>query len=198
MASKHKKEVSGLKVSEVAKGYVATQIELDRALSRLLKELEKAGKLDNTVIVLLADHYPYALDLKDVNSLSTYKRDAVVEVNHNNLILWNSQMEETHITKPCMSSDVLPTVYNLFGVNYDSRLFTGRDILSTSEGLVVFSNHSWITDKGTYYASTKKFVANPNYEVDDNYIKRTNNLVNNRLNISKLIIKNDYYRYLFK
>ena len=196
IAYKNRKSVNGLKLNESAKAYVATQIELDRALDRLIKELEKAGKLDNTVIVLLADHYPYALSLNTVNSLSSYKRDEIMEVNHNSLILWNSKMAETHIEKPCMSSDVLPTVYNLFGVEYDSRLFTGKDILSTDEGLVIFSNHSWITDKGRYYANKKKFEAKA--EVDANYVKNINATVNNRLNISKLIIKNDYYKYLLK
>ena len=197
IAYKNKKIVSSVKGNENAKAYVATQIELDRAIERLIKELEKAEKLDNTVIVLLADHYPYALSLDTVNSLSSYKRDSIMEVNHNNLILWNSKMDDIHIEKPCMSSDVLPTVYNLFGVDFDSRLFTGRDILSNSEGLVVFNNHSWITSKGKYYANKKKFEAYDEEEVDDDYVKNTNAIVNNRLNISKLIIKNDYYRYLF-
>ena len=106
-------------------------------------------------------------------------------------------MEDTHIEKACMSSDVIPTIYNLFGIPYDSRLFTGRDILSNSEGLVVFNNHSWITSKGKYYANKKRFEAYDEEEVDDDYVKNTNAIVNNRLNISKLIIKNDYYRYLF-
>ena len=196
MASKHKNEVKDLSVGQSAKAYVATQIELDRALERLLNELEKAGKLDNTVIVLLADHYPYELDMNSINSLSNYKRDEVVEVNHNSLILWNSKMEDTHIAKPCMSSDVLPTVYNLFGVDYDSRLFTGRDILSDSLGIAIMRNHSWVTDKGTYFAGSKKFVGET--DLPDNYVNNINTLVNNRLNIAKLILETDYYKYLFK
>ncbi len=115
MSAKNKKYVKDLKgATESAKAYVATQIELDRALKRLLDELEKAGKLDNTVIVLLADHYPYNLDLNSVNSLSSYKRDSIVEVNHNHLILWNNKLNDIHIDKVCMSSDVIPTVYILF------------------------------------------------------------------------------------
>lgn len=196
MAYKNKKYVNNLKVSNSAKAYVATQIELDRALEYLINELEKNNKLDNTVIVLLADHYPYKLSLSDVNSLSSYKRDSVVEINHNNLILWNNRVNDVHIEKPCMSSDVLPTVYNLFGVIYDSRLLTGKDILSTSPGLAVFSNRSWVSDKGTYFASGSKFVSLDN--VSDDYVKQMNNLVKNRLSIAKLIIKNDYYKYLMK
>ena len=199
MSYKHKKDVKGLdKATESAKAYVATQIELDRALERLLSELEKAGKLDNTVIVLLADHYPYNLDLKSVNSISSYQRDSVVEVNHNSLILWNSKINDTHIDKPCMSSDVLPTVLNLFGVDYDSRLMTGKDILSTSMGLAVFNNRSWVSDKGTYFANSKKFVPKETIENQDEYVKNMNALVSNRLNIAKLILKNNYYNYLLK
>ena len=94
-----------------------------------------------------------------------------------------------------MSTDVLPTVYNLFGIEYDSRLFTGRDILSDSMGIAIMKNHSWVTDDGIYYSTTNDFVANK--EVDDDYIKNINNLINNRLNISRLIVKNNYYNYLF-
>ena len=198
MAYKNRKLVNGLNVSSSAKAYVATQIELDRALEYTIKTLEENGKLDNTVIVLMADHYPYKLDLNSINSLSSYKRDNVVEVNHNALILWNNLVSDIHITKPCMSSDVLPTVYNLFGVEYDSRLFTGRDILSTSDGIAIMGNRSWVTDKGTYFAGSSKFVAKENVEIEDNYVANINNLVKNRLSIGKLIIKNDYYKYLLK
>ena len=195
MAYKNKKYVNNLKVSTAAKAYVATQIELDRALEYVLKTLEENNKLDNTVIVLLADHYPYKLSMSDVNSLSSYKRDSVVEVNHNALILWNNTISDTHITKACMSSDVLPTVYNLFGITYDSRLMTGRDILSTSPGLAIMSNRSWVSDKGTYFANSKKFAGE---EVEDSYVSDMNKIVNNRLGVAKKIVKNDYYKYLLK
>ena len=195
MATKNKSYVKDLDLPETAKGYVATQIELDRALERLLNELEKAGKLDKTVIVLLADHYPYELDLNSINSLSTFDRDETVGVNHNALIIWNKNLEDLHISKPCMATDVLPTVYNLFGIDYDSRIFTGKDILSDSFGIAIMRDRSWITDKGIYYASSRKFEGE---EVDENYVSNVNNLVNNRLNISKLIISTDYYSYLYK
>lgn len=199
MSYKNKNAVSGLSgATESAKAYVATQVELDKALERLLNELEKAGKLDNTVIVLLADHYPYNLDLKSVNSISTYQRDNVVEVNHNNLILWNNKINDIHIEKTCMSSDVLPTILNLFGIEYDSRLLTGKDILSNSMGLAVFNNRSWVTDKGTYFANQKKFVPKEAMEDTDEYVKNMNTFVSNRLNIAKLIVKNNYYNYLLK
>ena len=107
-------------------------------------------------------------------------------------------MEEVHISKPCMSSDVIPTIYNLFGVDYDSRLFTGEDILSTNDGIAIMGNRSWVTDKGTYFANTGKFIPKVGIEVESDYVKSINNIVKNRLSIAKLIIKNDYYKYLMK
>lgn len=185
--------VSNMGKSEEAEAYVATQIELDRALERLINELEKHNKLDNTVIVLMADHYPYGLDDDDINSLSSYYRDEI-EINHNALIIWNNQMKDVVVDKPCMSVDVIPTVYNLFGIDYDSRLFTGKDILSNSFGVAVLADRSWITSSGVYNASSNKFT--PKEEVDDNYVDNVCNLVNNRLNISRMILENDYYKYL--
>lgn len=195
MSYKNRNAVANLNATSAAKAYVATQIELDHALERILRELEAAGKLDNTVIVLLADHYPYELDLASINSLSTYEREETITVNHNNLIIWNSKLEDMHITKPCMSSDVLPTVYNLFGIDYDSRLFTGRDILSDSFGVAIMRDHSWITDKGMYYSKSGNFVGDA--ELPEGYIDNVNTLVNNRLNIAKLIVETNYYNYIF-
>ncbi len=193
ISSKNRGYVDGMDKSEGAKAYVATQIELDRALSRLLTTLEEHGKLDNTVIVMMADHYPYGLDMDSINSLSTYPRDEI-EVNHNALIIWNNKLEDKVIEKPCMSVDVIPTVYNLFGIDYDSRLFSGKDILSTSFGVAVQADRSWVTSKGTYNASKNIFTAKE--EVEEDYVERVNRLVNNRLNISKMIVENNYYWYI--
>ena len=194
IASQNRYLVSSMDKSESAQAYVATQIELDKALSRLLSELEKNNKLDNTVIVLLADHYPYELDNEAIDSLSGYHRDNI-EVNHNALILWNNKLETKEIEKPCMSTDVIPTVYNLFGIPYDSRLFSGKDILSTNYGISIFTDQSWITDKGKYIAPTGEFI--PKTEVEPDYVDKVNQIVNNRKNIARMMIENDYYRYLF-
>jgi len=193
MAYKNMSLVDYLNMSEEAKAYLATQIELDRALEKLINELDKKGKLDKTVFVLMADHYPYELAESAINELSDYDRNEI-EINHNALIIWNNKLETKEIEKPCMSPDVLPTVYNLFGVDYDSRMFTGRDILSTSSGIAVLVDRSWISDYGLYNASTNTFA--PKKEVEEGYVDKVNQLVNNRLNIARLIIATDYYKYV--
>ena len=193
ISNKNKDLVKDLDYPEDVKGYIATQIELDRAIELLINKLEAANKLDDTVIVLLADHYPYNLPIKHINMLSSYERDSLIEANSNNLIIYNSKMEKRKIDKVGMSIDVLPTVLNLFGIPYDSRLIMGKDILSDSEGIAIFKDKSWVTNKGTYHASLRKFDA---YQVDvsTEYVDRINAIVNNRVAISKMIVDNNYYK----
>lgn len=193
MSSKHKDEVKDLNYSEGPLAYLAAQIELDRALEALIEKLEESGKLDDTVIALVGDHYPYYLSIDEVNEIATYQKDSVVEVNKSNFILWNNKMDTIEVDKVGSQIDVLPTLYNLFGVKYDSRLIIGKDILSTEPGLAIFGNRSWVSDKGTYFASSGKFVSSGE-EVSNDYIIYMNNLVGSRMNMSKNIITNDYYK----
>ena len=195
MAKKNKKYVDNLDYNENVKAYLATQIELDRAMELLLKKLEESGKLDDTVIVLTADHFPYNLNINDINTISSYERDVLIEANSNNLIIYNNKMKSVKVDKVGMSIDVLPTVLNLFGMEYDSRIIMGKDILSTSPGIAIFKDKSWITNKGTYYASKGEFVGE---DVSEEYIQNINNIVNNRTAISRMIVENDYYSKILR
>lgn len=193
MARKHKDEVQDLDYSEKPLAYLAAQIELDKALELLINNLEENGLLEDTVIALVGDHYPYYLSLDEVNEIASYKKDSVIEINRSNFILWNSEMDTVKVDKVGSQIDVLPTIYNLFGVNYDSRLIIGKDILSTEPGLAIFGNSSWVSDKGSYFASTNKFVPKDE-EVDEEYIKYMNKVVSNKITMSKYIMTYDYYR----
>lgn len=195
IAKKNKSLVADLPYSDAVKAYLATQIEFDRAIEKLIQKLEEAGKLDDTVIVITGDHYPYTLTNDEVNQISSYKRDDVVETNRSNLIIWNNKMTEPVVVDKVGSQiDVLPTVLNLFGIEYDSRLIIGKDILSDYPGLATFSNRSWVSDKGTYYSVSKKFEPKEGVEVDEDYVKNMNVEVANRFTISGQIINNNIYK----
>ena len=186
-------EVKDLPISTGIKSYLASQIELDRALEALLQQLEMSGKLEDTVIALVGDHYPYTLSIDEINEASSYEKDEIVEVNHSNFIIWNSEMEPVTIEKTASQIDVLPTLLNLFGIPYDSRLLIGKDILSTYEGIAIFSDRSWVTEEGTYFATSKQFVPKEGKVEDPTYIDRINRRVANAFTMSKLIVEYDYY-----
>lgn len=195
MARKNKDLVNDVKHSTAIKAYIATQIELDRALELLINKLEENNLLDNTVIVLSADHYPYGLktsEMKEVMDIEDEKTD----IHKNHLIIWNNQITEPiEVNKIGQSLDVLPTVLNLFGIEYDSRLLMGTDILSNSDGLVIFNDRSWISEKGKYNAHTKTFTPYLD-NIDNEYIEEINNIVYNKYVISKNILDYNYYKYV--
>ena len=194
IANKNKSFVEEMDYSLESKAYLATQIELDRTLLNLINRLKKSGKLDDTVIALVGDHYPYALDIDNINEISDYKRDDLFLVNKSNFILWNSKMDKVKVDKVGSQIDVLPTLYNLFGVKYDSRLIIGKDILSDDEGLSIFNNLSWISDRGKYNSVTGIFDG----DADLDYINNMNSIVANRVSMSKYLIKYNYYDLVTK
>lgn len=184
--------VENLPYSNKAKSYLATQIELDRALKILMNKLEENNKLSDTVIVLLADHYPYGLTLNEINELSSYERDEIFEINHNSLIIYNSNIENINVDKVGMGVDVLPTIYNLFNIKYDSRLYAGSDLLSDSEGMVILNNLSWITNRGRYNSLSNSYTGN----IDNEYVDNINNIIQNKIIFSKNMINYNGYEYI--
>ena len=196
IANKNWDLVKDLPYSNKAKCYMATQIELDKAIESLIKRLEEAGKLEDTVIIVSGDHYPYGLTLDELNELSDYEKDDNFEKHRMSFLVWNAAMKEpVKVDKVGCSLDILPTVLNLFGINYDSRLLMGTDLLSVSDGLVIFSNRSFITDEGRYNSLNKKFEGE---SVSEEYISEISKIIYNKYQISRLILENDYYKILFE
>ncbi len=196
MAYRNKDKVKNLPYSKAVKAYYATQIELDKAMESLLKELESKNKLNDTLIVIAPDHYPYGLTTKQMNEISTIDRSDKFEKFHTTLIMYNPNIEKTEVNKVISSIDILPTIYNLYGIEYDSRLLIGRDIFSDNEHIVILSDRSWITDKGRYNSVTKKFTNNTDEVIDEDYINRINTIVNQKYSMSSLVLSNNYYKKL--
>ena len=199
MVYRNWEQVENLPYSHKAKSYLAANIELDKAVGELIKRLSEAGKLEDTVIVISGDHYPYGLTLEEINELSTYQRDDTFEKYRMPFLIWSGSMKEPiKVEKVGSSLDILPTVLNLFGIEYDSRLLIGRDILSNASPLVIFSDRSFITDKGRYNAITEEFIPNENTEIEEGYVQKINNIIYKKYQMSRLILENDYYRKIMK
>ena len=206
-------EVRALPYSQTTQNYMATVMEVDRALELLLQKLEEAGKLDKTLIIATGDHIPYSNagvleelsgrtfgSSKDLEALNESAID--FDVYKNTLILWSASMEEpVQVDKPCCQVDILPTVSNLLGLEYDSRMLSGRDILSDSEGLVIFTSRSWRSDRGFYNRYTQNFTpaegVTMTQEEQDQYVSTMKKLVEYKLACTPIIVENDFYNLLF-
>ena len=217
MCKKHKAFINGycqqygLDYSEEVKAYLACQYEVELMLTELVNNLRDAGILDRTVFAMGADHYPYGLSdgsLAELYGIPEKNISSNFELYRNAFIVWNSKMEEPiHVDTPCSAIDILPTLSNLFGLEYDSRLMAGTDIMGDIEPVVIvnFDNGkgswNWITKYGSYKTSNKTFtpaegVTASNAEIES-YIKSINQLVSAKRKYSFYVIENDYYAYVF-
>ena len=204
--------VKDLDAPDKVKSYYAANIELDKAVGVLMEKLQAAGVADKTVIVITPDHYPYGLEEGEdektkyqyFDYLAGHKIDTDFEIYKSNLLIWCPSLKEpVTITKNCSSLDVLPTLLNLFGFSYDSRLLMGKDILSTANDLVIFADRSFITEKGKYNATTNEFTLNSGVtfkseKEKEQYVKEISAIVNNKFQISALILDTDYYGKVLK
>ncbi len=200
MAAKNKAFVKDLPYSEPVKAYLACQIEFDRAIGELISRLEKAGKAEDTLIAISPDHYPYGLTFKEIEELAGHKIEENFELYKGVFLLWSKGMTPVKVNKPCSSMDILPTLSNLLGVEYDSRLLMGRDIFSDAMPLVVFSNWSWLTDKARYNSKKRKLIpadeqADTSFLMD--YKSEISKEVSNKFAYSTKILDKNYYSKLF-
>lgn len=193
MAVKNKKYVKDLPYSDAAKAYLATQIELDRAMEYLLLKLEEAGIADRTLIAISADHYPYGLKTPEIEELEGKKIANNFDLYRNCFILWTKGMEPLTIEEPCSSLDIIPTISNLLGLEYDSRLLMGRDIHSSAKPLVIFADGSFVTDKGRYNVITNRFEPLPGVSVEEGYVESVAATVARKMYYSAMILDTNYY-----
>ena len=192
MAIKWKNKVNSLKYTETVKSYISANIDLDRGLENLLSNLKDENKLDDTVIVLVPDHFPYGLSKKEIRELQTIKND--YDIHKTGLIIYNSETKSKKINKLSSNLDILPTLLNMYGVQYDSRLIVGNDIMSNKRGIVMFNDQSFLVDEGFYNTKTDKF----NGEICGIDEERLITEVKNKFSASNVIINKNYYKYLFK
>ncbi len=213
MSAKHREEAVAAypNASQPVQGYIAANLEVEYALRYLVERLEEAGIADDTVICMTADHYPYALvteevdyycELSGINDTENY-----ISRYRNTLLLWCGDMETPVVVDtPCSTIDIIPTLSNLFGLEYDSRLLSGRDVFSmnynptyptASMPLVILPTpvgNSWITPAGTYEAATRTFTPHPGIAVDDSYVDTVAAIIDAKFAYARAIIQYDYYR----
>ncbi len=199
------KELAGDKYKDDAiLGYFCGEYEFELGVEYLVNRLEEAGKLDNTVIVIIGDHYPYYLTDSAKKEYGGGVIEDTFEQYRSTCIIYNSGLEEPITTNAyCCNVDILPTVLNLMGMEYDSRLFMGTDILSNSLHRARLYNGSFLTEFVSYDKKENKVVWNEevkDYEQDrlDNYLDALMNYTENEYNASLQILKTNFMLFVWK
>lgn len=199
MSAKNHDAVKDLPYSEPVKAYIACNLELEYALEYLMQRLEEAGVADKTCIVLTNDHYPYGLTEDEYNELAGQTLDTTFEKYRNSFICYVPGLSENIVVDEyCSTADILPTLLNLFGVDYDSRLLAGTDVLSSGLHVAVLSDKSFLTKTFRYDAGTETVIpADENTTVSGKLAEAYRLYVDSRFQLSGNILNSDYYAHVF-
>ncbi len=177
--------------------YYSKLKEFDNALGVLLKGLEDNNLLDDTVIVMFGDHYPYALDEKTLKSVLTRSIDDY-EIDKTPLVIYNPKIKGEVFDTYTTYVNLTPTIANLFNLNFDPRLYAGEDIFNPNySNMAVFADSSWKNDLAYYDASTGRITYYTDFKYAEEEIKKINYIIYDKLNTSSQSIKNNYFKYLY-
>lgn len=191
--------VKDLEYSDPAKAFLSCNIELDKALEYLMQRLEEAGVADKTAIVLAGDHFPYGLTDAQYSELIGYEIDQFSKYK-STLIFWVGGLEENIVVDEyCCNIDVLPTILNLWGFDYDSRMLVGTDVFSDGEHAAILIDKSFYTDKVWLNASSGeiKYLV-PEESLPAGYIDNMIQSIKTKFTISTDILTTAYYNYAFE
>jgi len=188
----------GLPFSRKARSYISCNLELEYAMAYLMQRLEEAGVADKTAIVLAGDHFPYGLEDAEYSELVGYDIDCFSKFK-STLIFWVGGLEETIVVDEyCCNVDILPTILNLWGFDYDSRMLAGTDVFSDATHAAVLIDKSFLTDKVWFDTNTGeiRYLVDES-ELPEGYIENMHRLINTRFAISSDILNAGYYNFVF-
>lgn len=161
--------------------------ETDDMVGLLMQALKDNNLYDNTIIVAFSDHYLYTI--ADKTLLDKKKETSNNLINETPFFIWSSKQKKTNIYKATSQIDILPTVLNLMGIEYDNNNYLGKDALGKEHnGIVFFNDYSWYD--GKYYVEN-----GTNDKIKDiNYIEESNSYVDYIIKKNDLILKHDYFK----
>lgn len=162
--------------------------ETDDFIKLLIKNLKEKELLDNTVLVLFSDHYIYTLENKSL--LDKYKTTSNNLINHTPFMIYDFGKTKANIKVVNSQLDILPTILNLFGIDYYPNNYIGRDILSNKyDPIVFFSDGSWYNGE-TYVANGEDISGK---KIKNKTLEKYNLIVKNKMLLNDAVVKSDYF-----
>ena len=167
--------------------------ETDYMMDLLIKELKEREIFDKTTIVVLTDHYLYTLSDKSI--LDKYKNTSNNLINHTPFFIYTNNKDKKTIKTVTSQLNVLPTVLNLFGIDYNPNNYIGQDALNNNyRKLVFFSDYSWYD--GNVYVDGG--VVTNNKYINQNALEEKNYNVNYLIKKNDLTLKYNYFKDMEK
>jgi len=163
--------------------------ETDYMVELLIQNLTDKGLLENTVIAVFTDHYLYTLE--DQNIIYNYKGTDNNLINKTPFFIWTSGSETKEVKEVTSQLNILPTLLNLFGLEYHPNYYIGADALNSNyDGYVFFDDYSWYD--GKVYVEGG-LVVNDKY-IDPLSLEDKNYYINYIIRKNDLTLKYNYFK----
>lgn len=163
--------------------------ETDYMVELLLNKLTEKNLIDNTVIVVFTDHYLYTLS--DQTILDKYKETKNNLINKTPFFIWDNETTKKKITSVTSQLNILPTLLNLYGLEYHPNYYIGADALNNNyHGKVFFSDYSWYD--GNVYVDGG--IVTNNKSIDPISLEDKNYYINYIIRKNDLTLKYDYFK----
>ena len=169
---------------------------VDDMFARLLEELEAHGQLENTVIVGITDHYAYGFeDVEKMMELSGVTEEFHLEKTP--CFIWSADGPAMEFSKTLNTSDLLPTVLNLMGIDSPYH-YLGQDAFDKRYvGYALFPDGSWIVDGTLWrpeYGEEQQLLTEDAVPLTEEQIMEINNYLVEYGQVSNLLLTTDYYK----
>lgn len=179
----------------------------DQAIGQLINDLDEAGLLDDTVIVIYGDHdskikkseyvkfYNYVPETDSILNKEDPNYKAVdyysYELNRAvPFIIWHKNDKKSVKVDTVMGMyDVMPTLGNM--LNFYNPYALGHDIFSVTENVVIFPDGNWLTNKMYYNSQKDEGMPLNNEPVSVEYIAKYSKEAEEKISISDKIIVYD-------
>ena len=184
--------------------YAAAVMDFDKAVGIMMEKLEENGQLDNTTIVMYADHNTY------YNNLSYFAKGIEEKFNSElyriPFMIYDNKLRAQYvenegnsvISKFTTTSDILPTVLDIFGIKGYKNLYYGTSMLVKDVESVIFSRAYgiFVTDKLICYSADSLIYQSEDFTEEDRlkFIERAEILLEKQKYLDK-IYNTDYFKY---
>jgi len=146
----------------------AAHYDFDLALGYLMDTLEEKDLLDDTVIWIQSDHYAYGMSRDTIGEIDDWKNINETRLNIHNvpLSIHHPSLDGRTVSHTFSNIDVMPTIANMFGLDFNHKYALGYDVFDRkTENTVFFLDSSFMTD--TYFMAVNE---------DMNIVKRTGSI----------------------
>ena len=187
-------EFSDKGYSEEVQRYLSKLKRTDDALGKLMDLLEEQGLLEDTVIVAFGDHYAYGLSKEMNQEMYDYDISTFHEIDRTPFIIYNPSIEGRVLSQKTSYINLLPTIANLFDLEYDSRLYLGEDLFAKNySNRVIFADNSWEDSVARYHVDTGtiEYLGKERYSAEE--LQKINQDVYFKKQMSRLAIENNYF-----